>query len=92
MPELQKTDGMSLTADMWTSINMDVYLAVTCHYVDDKDKLATVLLGVRSFPKAHTAENLAEAKRLLFEEWGFQNKVTSLVNDAASNMIATATT
>lgn len=69
---------------------MDAYLAVTCHYVDDKDKLATVLLGVRSFPKAHTAENLAEAKRLLFEEWGIQSKIKSLVTDAASNMIATA--
>lgn len=90
MAELQKTEGVSLTADMWTSINMDAYLAVTCHYVDDKDKLATVLLGVRSFPKAHTAENLAEAKRLLFEEWGIQSKIKSLVTDAASNMIATA--
>nr|XP_055075686.1 E3 SUMO-protein ligase ZBED1-like isoform X2 [Misgurnus anguillicaudatus] len=90
MAELQKTEGVSLTADMWTSINMDAYLAVTCHYVDDKDNLATVLLGVRSFPKAHTAENLAEAKRLLFEEWGIQSKIKSLVTDAASNMIAIA--
>lgn len=32
---MHKVEAVSLTADMWTSINMDAYLAVTCHYVDD---------------------------------------------------------
>ncbi|TWW54507.1 hypothetical protein D4764_0190350 [Takifugu flavidus] len=30
---LQNVDSVSLTADMWTSINMDAYLAVTCHAI-----------------------------------------------------------
>lgn len=37
--------AVSLTSDMWTSINMEAYLSVTCHFVDGT-KLATVLLGI----------------------------------------------
>ncbi|XP_027130285.1 zinc finger BED domain-containing protein 1-like [Larimichthys crocea] len=32
---VQRVEAVSLTADMWTSINMDAYLAVTGHYVDN---------------------------------------------------------
>ncbi|KAJ3581313.1 hypothetical protein NHX12_016785 [Muraenolepis orangiensis] len=65
---MQRVEAVSLTADMWTSINMDAYLAVTCHYVDDSVKLATVLLGLLPFPEVHTAVNIAAAMRSLMEE------------------------
>ncbi|KAK1890977.1 putative AC9 transposase [Dissostichus eleginoides] len=67
---MQRVEAVSLTADMWTSINMDAYLAVTCYYVDDSVKLATVLLGVLPVPKAHTAVNITAAMRSLMREWG----------------------
>ena len=85
---MQSVEAVSLTADMWTSITMDAYLAVTCHYVDDSAKLATVLLGVLPFPVSHTADNISAAKRSLIEEWGIEGKVTSIVTDAGANMIA----
>lgn len=85
---MQRVEAVSLTADMWTSINMDAYLAVTCHYVDDSVKLATVLLGVLPFPEAHTAVNITAAMRSLMEEWGIEGKVTSIVTDAGANMVA----
>jgi hypothetical protein len=85
---MQSVEAISLTADMWTSLNMDAYLAVTCHYVDDSAKLATVLLGVLPFPVSHTADNISAAKRSLIEEWGIEGKVTSIVTDAGANMIA----
>ncbi|KAJ4921768.1 hypothetical protein JOQ06_025936, partial [Pogonophryne albipinna] len=85
---MQRVEAVSLTADMWTSINMDAYLAVTCHYVDDSAKLATVLLGVLPFPEAHTAVNITAAMRSLMEEWGTEGKVTSIVTDAGANMVA----
>lgn len=88
--QLQNVEGVSLTSDMWTSINMDAYLAVTCHFVLDDAVLATVLLGVLPFPQDHTAENIAAAKRSLMVEWGIEGKVTCLVTDAAANMTATA--
>ncbi|KAJ4936802.1 hypothetical protein JOQ06_001388 [Pogonophryne albipinna] len=76
--DMQKVAAVSLTSDMWTSINMDAYLAVTCHFVDDNTCLNSVLLGVQQFPHTHTAENLARVKASLMEEWGITDKVTSL--------------
>lgn len=66
---------------MWTPINMNAYLAVTCNYVLDAT-LTTVLLGVLSFPQEHSAENIAAAKRSLMAEWGIDSKVNCLVTDA----------
>ncbi|XDV34174.1 hypothetical protein PO909_004366 [Leuciscus waleckii] len=86
--QLQKVAAISLTSDMWTSLNMDAYLAVTCHFIDDNDKLCTILLGVEHFPNSHTAENLAAGHIKLMEEWGIKDKVKCLVTDAAANMIA----
>ncbi|KAK1890214.1 Zinc finger BED domain containing protein 1 [Dissostichus eleginoides] len=85
---MERVEAVSLTADMWTSINMDAYLAVTCHYVDDSAKLATVLLGVLPFPETHTAVNITAAMRSLMEEKGTEGKVTSIVTDAGANMVA----
>ncbi|XP_028437798.1 uncharacterized protein LOC114558197 [Perca flavescens] len=75
MAELGKASTVSLTADMWTSINMDAYLAETCHYVTEEVKLSTVLLGGRKFPDTHTAANIAEAKSALMTDWGITGKV-----------------
>ncbi|KAL2081038.1 hypothetical protein ACEWY4_022891 [Coilia grayii] len=85
---MQSVEAVGLTSDMWTSINMEAYLAVTCHYVDDSAKLATVLLGVVPFPISHTADNISAAKKLLMQEWGIEGKVTSIVTDAGANMVA----
>ena len=56
--KLQQVVSVSLTSDMCKSINMEAYLAVTCHYIDGEDKLGTILLGIEHFPNTHTAENL----------------------------------
>lgn len=85
---VQNVAAVSLTADMWTSINMDAYLAVTCHYLDRNTCLHSALLGAVKFPQAHTAENLAGVMTSLMEEWGITSKITCLVTDGAPNMIA----
>ncbi|XP_023811126.1 zinc finger BED domain-containing protein 4-like isoform X1 [Oryzias latipes] len=87
---VSRASAVSLTADMWTSINMDAYLAVTCHFITEEVELASVVLGVLKFPQTHTAAHLAEAKNLLMEEWGIKGKVTGLVTDCAPNMVACA--
>ncbi|KAI7795324.1 putative zinc finger BED domain-containing protein 6-like, partial [Triplophysa rosa] len=61
--EMEKVKAVSLTSDMWTSLNMDAYLAITCHYIDENDKLNTVLVGVEKFPDNHTAENIDLIKK-----------------------------
>ena len=85
---VEEDAAVSLTADMWTSVHMDAYLAVTCHFINGSNTLITVLLGVQKCPQAHTAVNLAAAKASIMEEWGITSKVTCVVTDAAANMIA----
>lgn len=88
--EVLRATGISLTSDMWTTVHMDSYLAVTCHFVDSQDKLSTVLLGVGQFSGSSTAANIAAVKTALMEEWGIRSKIRCLVTDAAANMIACA--
>ncbi|XP_029942702.1 zinc finger BED domain-containing protein 1-like, partial [Salarias fasciatus] len=86
--EVQQAVAVSITADMWTSVNMEAYLALTCHYINENLQLCTSVLGVQYFPQSHTADNLAQVKRGMMEDWAITNKVKCLVTDAAPNMIA----
>ena len=36
---MSEVQSVSLTSDMWTSMNMDVFLAITCHFIDADFKL-----------------------------------------------------
>lgn len=86
--EVQQAVSVSITADMWTSVNMEAYLSLTCHYIHENMQLCTSVLGVQHFPQSHTADNLARVKRGMMDEWAITNKVKCLVTDAAANMIA----
>ncbi len=88
MAEIKQTSAVSLTTDMWTSVNMDAYLGVTCHYVSDSLDLVTVLLGVQYFPLTHTAANIADTIANLMTEWGITEKVRGMVTDGAHNIVA----
>lgn len=82
--EMENVKAVSLTSDTWTSLNMDTYLAITCHYIDGSDTLSTVLLGIEKSPDNHTVENIALVKKKKYmEEWEIKAKVKCLVTDAA---------
>lgn len=51
--QVEKVAVVSLSSDMWTSINTDACLAVTCHFEAEKTRLSSVLLGVQAYPN-HT--------------------------------------
>nr|XP_046263256.1 E3 SUMO-protein ligase ZBED1-like isoform X2 [Scatophagus argus] len=86
--DIKQASAVSLTADMWTSVNMGTYLGVTCHYVSDHLDLATVCLGVQYFPLGHTAANIADAMANLMTEWEITEKVSGMVTDGAHNIVA----
>ena len=65
---VSKAPAVSLLSDMWTSVNTDALLPVTCHFVGASTSLQSVVSGVLHFPEAHTAENLVKAT--LLSEWG----------------------
>lgn len=81
--EVEKTVAVSLTADMWTSVNMEAYLAPTCHYINKNMQLCTSVLGVQHFSQNHNADNLAQVKRSMMDDWAITNKVECLLTDAA---------
>lgn len=64
LEEVKKANTVNLTSDTWMSMNMDAYLAVTCHCINES-KLSTVVLRVLMFPETHTAKNIKEAKILI---------------------------
>lgn len=41
---VSKAPAVSLTADMWTSMNMDAYLAVTCHFITEEVSICNVVV------------------------------------------------
>ena len=55
--QLQNITAVSLTSDMWTSINMDAYLALTCHNIDASTTLRSTVLGVVHFPEKHCCKS-----------------------------------
>ncbi len=85
--EVKQASAMSLTADMWTSVNTDAHVAVTCHYIRDDAKLATVVLRVEKFAQTHTAANLAEATKHLMAQCSIADKVVGMTTDAAHNIV-----
>ncbi|RXN11658.1 zinc finger BED domain-containing 1-like protein [Labeo rohita] len=61
MAHVKNIPSVCLTADMWTSLTMESYLEVTCHYTDSNTELRSVVLGVLKFTKSHTADNIKKA-------------------------------
>lgn len=83
MAEVKLAPAVRLTADMWTSINMDAYLSVTCHYVKDDFNLATA-----HFPLTHSAAHSGEATGNLMAMLDISDKVSGMVTDGAHNIVA----
>lgn len=58
---------------MWTSVNMEAYLAVTN---SENHTPCLSALGVEHFPQQHTAEKYCPRKKEPMEEWARAEKVT----------------
>lgn len=56
----------AVAVDMWTSVNSEAYLALTCHA---NMQLCTYALGVQHLPQSHAADSLAQVKRGTMEDW-----------------------
>ncbi|TWW54792.1 hypothetical protein D4764_01G0007630 [Takifugu flavidus] len=66
LAEIKQTSAVGLTADMWTSVNMDAYLGVTCYHVSDSLDLATVLLEDVPLETATTSASASEQNHNLW--------------------------
>ena len=94
---LKAAESVSLTTDYWTSFNLEGYVTVPAHFVQDWQHYSTVLdtspVGLldggdvdNDGPQRHTAEALAKQLKRIAEEWGVDQKISAVVHDYASNI------
>lgn len=74
-----------LTADLWTSIATDGYLAVTAHYVDNDWVLRKKVLNFCFMPPPHNGVALSEKFYTILVDWGIDNKTFCITLDNASS-------
>ncbi|XP_051815909.1 E3 SUMO-protein ligase ZBED1-like [Acanthochromis polyacanthus] len=85
---LGKVPYVSLTGDHWTSFGNDNYLGVTAHFIDNDWCLQSFALTVSKTTERHYAEACAQHFEDIAQDWGIENKVTTLGTDSARNMVA----
>ena len=81
---LQETDTVSATADCWTSISKEPYIAISGHFITSSWDLREVNTGTYYFVQSHTAQNI---KDRIQESMGSLN-VLAMISDSAANMVA----
>ncbi|XP_027173886.1 zinc finger BED domain-containing protein RICESLEEPER 2-like [Coffea eugenioides] len=73
-----------LTADLWTSIATDGYLALTTHFVNEDWILQKRVLNFHHMPPPHGGPILAEKVIDLLRDWTVEKKVFTITLDNAS--------
>ena len=78
---------VSLSADSWTSIGNEIFIAITCHGVTLDYVLETFLLEVVPVYKDETGVYIADTIEETLAEWKIQkDRVTSITTDGAANV------
>nr|XP_055051518.1 E3 SUMO-protein ligase ZBED1 [Misgurnus anguillicaudatus] len=87
--DLKVVDFVALTTDMWSSINMTPYMAVTVHYISEDWKLHAKCLETTFIPENHTADVLSEALKEVLLDWGIEEtKISCITTDNGANIVA----
>ncbi len=85
--ELQSADHVAITTDMWSSVNMDSFNAVTIHYWStDVNALITRILDCSHFEGRHTAGGLAKELTRVTENFKIETKISGALSDNAHNI------
>lgn len=80
--ELQASrSNINLSFDIWTSANYMAYLAVLCHFIDDKYQNQTLLLGFRRVIGAESGANRAEKIIQIIQDYEIMSKLGYFVLD-----------
>lgn len=78
----------SVTTDMWTSSNVDAYMAITVHFISrDSWERKIVVLECLPFPEKHTAKNISRVLRRVLDEYKLSKKLHLVVRDNAINVV-----
>nr|XP_023657651.1 zinc finger BED domain-containing protein 1-like [Paramormyrops kingsleyae] len=82
---LSSAPRVALTCDGWTSRATEVFVTITCHYVDEEWELMLHVSQTRAMHESHTGSNIAELLKAALEEWDLVSKDPAIVTDNAAN-------
>lgn len=74
---------ISLTSDLWTSINIEGYITLTAHYVDKNLKLNSKILNFCQMPPSHTGFELCKIISEFLTDWEIKKKIFTVTLDNA---------
>ncbi|KAI4819191.1 hypothetical protein KUCAC02_004457 [Chaenocephalus aceratus] len=57
---IENSTAVSFTTDIWTSVCMEAYMAVTCHFITQEWELSNFILETKVMEVNHTGVNIAE--------------------------------
>ncbi|KAI0530712.1 hypothetical protein KFK09_000260 [Dendrobium nobile] len=75
---------VSLTSDLWTSINTDGFICLTAHFIDKNWRLQKKVINFGFMPPPHDGLALFEKLQLFLNEWKLDSKLFSITLDNAS--------
>ncbi|XP_073412762.1 zinc finger BED domain-containing protein 4-like [Dendrobates tinctorius] len=82
---ITRVTAVCLTVDCWTSSTTTAFISVTCHFIENYEKVSC-LLDCFEFSERHTSENLAVELLRVVKEWHIEGKVICCVSDDAANI------
>jgi len=84
--ELESASAISITTDLWTSINNDAYISVTASYITPQWELKARTLNNLPMEERHTQTNISARLLDVAQSWNIASKVKAVLHDGASNM------
>ena len=85
---LNDVSSVSLTTDIWSSIQNIGYMTITAHCLTAKWDLKSLVLQTRELTEAHTGAYIASTLQDSADEWHIADKVVGIATDNASNATA----
>lgn len=76
---------ITVSCDVWTSTNHLSLLGIVAHFIDDKDRRQSTLIGLPRLFGSHDGENLAETLYNVINKYEFGYKIGCFMMDNAYN-------
>ncbi|XP_022014291.1 zinc finger BED domain-containing protein RICESLEEPER 2-like [Helianthus annuus] len=87
---LNTVNRVSITTDMWTSVQNIHYMVVTCHFVDSDFDIHKCILSFVDVPPPYSGVHMYDCLFKCLKDWNIEMKVATLTVDNAktNDMVA----
>jgi hypothetical protein len=82
---------LAFPTDVWTSVAIEAYLGVTCHYITDDWDMKSICLTTMPLQDRHTGSNIAEWLEEVVARFEIPpSNIIAIVHDNGANVVAAA--